>query len=124
MLMSDAADIKPSEAKAKLNTALTADISSKAVRDFCTGNTKQCADAKCGYDKNGGWETLGDKSMYHEIDRIIAFKYGVVADMRPDLLKPPVDSYYWWVSADGKKTKLMTHQENREYIVQHQRPIH
>lgn len=97
------------DGKATLTTALTAKVPDKAARDFCVGAAVSCKDAACTYDKDGGWVTLPDKSMFHEIDREIVKKYALVD-------KPEYDSYYYHVSADGKTAKMLTHKETLAVI--------
>lgn len=105
------ADVTFDEGKTDIKDAVKAEITSKEVQDFLAGDRNDCADAKCGYDENGGWVRLPDKSIHHEVDKVVAKKYELPKNLRPDIVKPPDDSYYYHVSADGTKKKLLTHDE-------------
>jgi len=102
--------ITPDDAKAELVSEVAKVTADKTVQDFVSGKTAACADAKCTYDANGGWVTLPDKSMHHEVDREIVKKYELCKTLRPDIVKPPYDSFYYHTDGDKVK-KLLTHDE-------------
>lgn len=97
------------DGKAEIITDIAKVTTDKSVQDFVAGKVASCADAKCTYDANGGWMTLSDKSMFHEVDREIVKKYDLCKQLRPDLVKPPYDSFYYLT--DGVTKKLCTHDE-------------
>lgn len=102
------------DAKVAIAVIFNKTAAPKEVKDFVAGKTSRCSDASCTYGKDGGWSKITDGTLLHEVDKVIAEKYNICKEARPDLSKPYGDSFYF--DTNGTSGTLLTHLEALELL--------